>query len=263
MAEKPKLGLVIDKIFHDENHWCSATTYYLVEAIKYIFDCFYIENQSDYEDKIDFLDVLISMEPGWAAPILKFNRTNSLKQKLSEIPSYILYSDPHANLWREEYFFNNNLDYILSYYYNPFKYHFKHVSPKNLVHFPWAIPDHWVNDLKINFNGNAKISCFGGHKSEAYSLRNWCREFSFVESYNNSGVENKAMTDSEYIKWLGQKDAAIAAGSDDVRFRLTVPKYFEIPAQGVLLFRRKQMTLNCWVLSTWRTVWFLTNPTLK
>ncbi len=63
--------------------------------------------------------------------------------------------------------------------------------------------------------------------------------FPFVESAENSGVENKMMTDEEYFIWLSKLDAAIAAGSLDKKYRLTLPKYFEILSAGSLLFAQE------------------------
>jgi len=233
---KRRLGLVLNKDFHEKNQWCSATTFYLVEAIKSRFEYVYIQSQSDYEENLGSVDILISMEPGWASPVLELTRTSGLREKLSGIPSYIFYSDPHSGKWREDYFLNNGLDYVLTFYNGPIRYHFRKIPPNKLVHFPWSVPDQWVGNSPIRFNGQSKICCFGGSKSDAYVVRNWCRTFDFVESFANSGVENKIMTDDEYIDWLSQKDAAIAAGSDSVKYRLTVPKYFEIPAAGCLVF---------------------------
>ncbi len=239
VPEKQRLGLVIDRRFHEENRWCSATTFHLVEALKSGFDCVYIQNQRDYEEKLGDVDLLISMEPGWASPVLELTRTQALRGKLAGIPSYIFYSDPHANKWREDYFLKNGLDYVLSFYLAPFRHHFRRIQPAQLIHFPWAIPDCWISDAPIVFRGQSKICCFGGQKGEAYELRNWCRSFEFVESATNSGVENKVMSESEYIDWLQKKDAAIAAGSDSPKYRLTVPKYFEIAAAGSLLFAQQ------------------------
>ncbi|MFA5785358.1 MAG: hypothetical protein WC962_10820, partial [Phycisphaerae bacterium] len=197
--QKLKLGLVINRQFHEENRWCSATTYHLVEALKSRFDCIYIQNQQDYENSLGNIDFLISMEPGWAAPVLELSRTQPLREKLSKIPSYIFYSDPHANKWREDYFLKNSLGYVLTFYWGPFLYHFTNIPRSQLVHFPWPIPDRWLSDEPIVFNGGSKICCFGGQKSDAYELRNWCRGFDFVESADNSGVENKVMSESQYI----------------------------------------------------------------
>jgi FkbM family methyltransferase len=244
-GDPPVLGLVLNRQFHEENRWCSATTYHLVEEIKRHFQCVYIEDQQDYEKCLGDLDVLLSMEPGWAAPRLEFVRTPESQVRLAAIPSYILYSDPHANQWRQEYFLSNRLDYVLSYYRAPFLRHFRQIPPDRMIHFPWAIPDDWISQDPIRFSGQRGIACFGASQGPAYSVRNWCRGFPFVTSTANSGVENKLMSDLEYVEWLRRHDAAIAAGSDAPQYRLTVPKYFEIAAAGALLFAQETDDLEC------------------
>lgn len=234
-----RLGLVLDLAFHQQNKWVSATTRYLVEAIMDAYDCRTIQSQQDYEESIGDCNALLSMEPGWASPKLDFTLTPGLREKFSQIPTYIYFSDPHANLWRQDYFLQHGFQYLLSFYYYPLRFHFRRIPEDRIVHLPWAVPDKWIGDNPVQFHGQRKICCFGGQKSEAYALRNWCRQFDFVESNLNSGCENKVMTDMEYIRWLSTKDACIAAGSDDPKYRLTVPKYFEIAASGALLLAQE------------------------
>jgi FkbM family methyltransferase len=236
---KARLGLVLDKRFHQEGRWVSALTPRLVEALQSRFDCCWIENQRDYEAQLGDLDALLSMEPGWAAPRLDFARTAQLRAKLASIPSYIMYSDPHDNAWREDYFLNSGLGFVLAYFWSPTFYHFRRLPPGRVVHFPWSIPDDWLSDEPVRFRGQTQLLCFGAAQHEAYAVRNWCRGFPFVASAPNSGVENKVVSDADYLGWLASHDAAIAAGTDDPRYRLTVPKYFEIAAAGSLLFAQE------------------------
>lgn len=231
-----RVGLVIDKAFHDSNRWVSATTPYLVNKIMNHFKCSIITSQVEYELSLPEVDVILSMEPGWAAPLINFNRTKAIKDELSRKCSFILYSDPHKDKWREDYFLKNNLDYILAYYDSPTKYHFSKVPHNRIVHFPWCVPDHWIPHNLITCKNQNKLAIFGAQHHDAYTTRNWCRQFSFVENNNLSGVENKILSSEEYILKLQTYDAAIAAGSEDLKYRLTMPKYFEIPATGSLLF---------------------------
>ena len=239
-----RLGLILNRDFHFQNRWVSALTPRLVEGILRRFHCCWIQTQQEYESCLGDVEALLSMEPGWAAPRLEFGCTASLREKLASIPSCIFYSDPHDKSWREEYFLENRLDYVLAYYDVPTRRHFRRLPAERIVHFPWAIPDESIAGGPIRLRSHLKIACFGASAHEAYELRNWCRAFPFVDSTTNSGVENKAMTDDEYLRWLATRDAAIAAGSDSARYRLTVPKYFEIPAAGALLFAQETEDLE-------------------
>ncbi|RMG44543.1 MAG: glycosyltransferase, partial [Acidobacteria bacterium] len=231
-----RLGLVLHREFHEQGRWVSALTPRLIDELCRRHEVCWIGDQRTYEAVLGDLDALFSCEPGWAAPKLDFSRTPALRAKLAEIPSYITFSDPHDNRWRERYFLRSGLGFVLGYYYEPTLRHFRRLPPERLVHFPWAVPDEWIGREPIVFRGQERIACFGASRHEAYTVRNWCRTFPFVDSRANSGVENKVMTDEEYAAWLATLDAAIAAGSDDPRYQLTTPKYFEIAAAGALLF---------------------------
>ena len=234
--DKLRVGLILFKQRHYEKKWTCALTPRLVEGILERLNCAWVESQQDYEQCIDEVDAFISMEPGWAAPILEFTRTRALRIKLAEKPAFIFMSDPHYGKWRQKYFLKNRFDYILAFYYFPTLFHFRKIPAERLIHFPWSLPDEWIFRGDITYSGETRIACFGAGNHEAYSIRNWCRTFPFVEGTYNSGVENKVMTDEEYIDWLRNKDAVIAAGSDDPKYMLTTPKYFEIAASGALLF---------------------------
>lgn len=234
-----RVGLVLDREFHESNRWVSATTPYFVNSILQQFECSTISSQAEYEAVLPGVDVILSMEPGWAAPVLDFNRTKAIKDEFNKKSSFILFSDPHKDKWREDYFINNNIDYILAFYDAPTKYHFKKISHERILHFPWFVPDHWITHCKIDCRGQNNIAIFGAQHHDAYSVRNWCRNFPFVENNPFSGVENKVLSGEEYILKLQSYDAAIAAGSEASEYRLTMPKYFEIPAAGALLFAQR------------------------
>ena len=234
--EDRNVGLVLDSTFHHKNKWACALTPFLIDGIRSGFRTTLIQNQTEYEEKVHELDALISMEPNWASPVINYSRTNALRKKIQSIPSFIYMSDPHGHKWRQEYFLRSGLAKIITPYYSPFRLHFNQICKEKILHFPWALPDHWTDSIKLRFHAQNTISCFGGSNNEAYSLRNWCKKFDFVTPSYNSGCENKSMTDKEFFRWLSTWDAAIAAGSDDTKFLLTTPKYFEIPASGALLF---------------------------
>jgi hypothetical protein len=229
----PKLdsdfGLVINWDFHTQKKWVSALTPYLVDAIVAEFNPIIIDSQRQYNRYKKQLKYIVSVEPGWAAPILKFD-TNI------EATKAVFYSDPHLNTdFRRKYFFENNFSYVFSYYHSPFFYHLPDFPPEKFVHMPWAIPDQFIN-VKAIEQRNTDVVIFGGKGSDAYDVRNWCREQPGIINYNNSGVENKKMTDEEYFAWLSEFDAIVAAGSSNPKYDLVTPKYFEIASAGALLF---------------------------
>jgi FkbM family methyltransferase len=235
---KVRLGLVLEKEFHDRNRWTTIVTPALIDGILGRFDIRWIQNQADYEAQLGDVEALLSFEAGWGAPVLELTRTPALRQKLQSLPSYMFYSDPHGKKWREDYVLNG-LDFALAFYDAPTRHHFRRLPSERLVHFPWAIPDSWIGHGPLVCMGAPQLTVFGAGEHEAYALRNWCRTFPFVESCANSGCENKAMTNEGYLQWLASRDAIVAAGSDDPRFRLTTPKYFEIAAIGALLFAQE------------------------
>jgi glycosyltransferase involved in cell wall biosynthesis/SAM-dependent methyltransferase/predicted O-methyltransferase YrrM len=235
---KTRVGLVLDREFHEQNRWTTAVTSHLVNGILKRFNCCWIQNQADYENHLGDIDVLLSLEAGWGAPILSLTKTHALRDKLRSVVSYMFYSDPHGKKWREAYVLDA-IDFLLAFYDAPTRYHFNRLPSERLVHFPWAIPDEWIGRAPLSHRGTNRLTVFGASSHEAYSTRNWCRGFSFVESCTNSGCENKAMTEKDYLRWMASKDAVIAAGSDDPRYRLTTPKYFEIAAMGSLLFAQE------------------------
>lgn len=239
-----KIGLICNREFHEQRRWVSATFPYLLERIIRFFPCHWIQNQKDYEEAVGEIDVLLSMEPGWAAPRIEFKRTASLSEVLKNLTSFIIYSDPHENKWREDYFLCNGIDRVLALYDQPTRYHFKRIPGDRLIHFPWAVPDHWLAiDIHL-VRLQRQITLYGAKNHPAYELRNWCRQFSFVDSKPYSGCEHKQLTSEQFAAWLRTQDAVVAAGSDDLRYRLTVPKYFEVPAAGALLFAQETDDLS-------------------
>lgn len=223
------MAFVIDWKFHQSNKWVSALTPYLVEAIVKEFKPIIISSQKEYDRNKHKIDKIISMEPGWAAPKLKYD--TKLNQKIG-----IFLSDPHSKTdWLVDYVNSNNITHVLSYYHSPFFYHFPEFPQSKFVHVPWSIPDQFVSNIEPSYR-NSEVAIFGGKGSDAYDVRNWCREQKEVTNYTNSGVENKKMTDEEYFRWLSDFDAIVAAGSSYPIYEMVTPKYFEIASAGALLF---------------------------
>lgn len=228
MIKNSEIGLVIDFKKHKDKKWTSALSSYLIEELIKKFDPHIITNQFDYFRKKNKLRYIISLEPGWAAPKIDYDVTRTCIKA-------VFYSDPHYQTKRRfDYFSNNEFDFVFSYYYSPFFFHFENFPEEKFVHLPWAIPEQFVNKSALNLK-NTDIVIFGAQNNDAYDVRNWCRMQEGVKNFSNSGVENKIMTDEEYFKWLAQFDAIVAAGSSRPEFDLVTPKYFEIAASGSLL----------------------------
>ncbi|MDO8445561.1 MAG: glycosyltransferase [Deltaproteobacteria bacterium] len=227
-GKRSDFGLVIDWKFHLKNRWVSAYTPYLVNAIVQQLNPIIISSQMEYEIYKKKLKYILSCEPGWAAPKISYDRR-------IECIKAVMYSDPHYQPEiRRKYFESNGFDYVLSFYKSPFFYHFKDFPESKFAHFPWAVPDQFISDQEIVVRSD-EVAIFGGKASDAYDVRNWCRQQSCVTNYELSGVENKKLIDEDYYKWLRQFDAIVAAGSLNPKYDLVTPKYFEIASAGALL----------------------------
>lgn len=228
LFKKSNYGLVINWEFHKRNKWASALSPYLVNAIIKKFNPIIITSQFEYSFYKNRLKYIISLEPGWAAPKITYDK------HLNHIVG-VFVSDPHNKIdWFQKYIEENKINYVFSYYNYPFFYHFPDFPKEKFFHFPWAIPDQFISTNKL-FVRNSEISIFGGKNSNAYDTRNWCRDQEGITCFDNSGVENKKMKDSEYFLWLTNFDAIIAAGSSNPIYDLVTPKYFEIAAAGALV----------------------------
>lgn len=227
-SSNTRFALIINWKFHKQNKWVSALTPYIVDAIIKEFNPIIISSQLKYNLVKNKLKYIISMEPGWAAPRIEYDRKIDCEKA-------VFYSDPHYEPeQRFKYFMDNHFDFVFSYYKSPFFRHFKNFPEDKFVHMPWAIPNDLISKHQIS-NRNNDVVIFGAQHSEAYDIRNWCRMQNSVIAYDNSGVENKKMTDKEYFSWLAQFDAIVAAGSSNPDYNLVTPKYFEIASSGALL----------------------------
>jgi hypothetical protein len=232
LRSNSEFGLVMNQRFHEKRKWVSALTPYLVEAIIERFQPTIISSQLAYEIHKRHIRYFIVMEPGFAAPRIKYDRRSTAVKA-------VFYSDPHYEPARRfKYFQDNCFDYVFSFYFYPFWRHFPTFPKEKFVHFPWSIPDRFLPTRDIRVRG-ADVVIFGAQKGGAYDMRNWCRNQSGVSGYDFSGVENKKMSDEEYFEWLSTWDAIIAAGSSDPKYDLVTPKYYEIAASGALLFGQK------------------------
>ncbi len=231
------VGLVIDWRFHKRRGWVSIFAPFLVEAFIKRYDPVLLTSQLDYHLHKKKLRFILAMEPGWAAPKLRYDRNQ-------RHTICVMASDPHNKTdWFQEYVFANNITYVLSQYYSPFFYHFPSFPPERFIHFPWAVPDQFLTPPPPSCRSN-NVVLFGGRQSDAYDVRNWCRQQPGVTVYPYSGVENKALSDEGFFQWLARFDAVIAAGSSLPQYDLVTPKYFEIPAAGALLIGQRCTDLS-------------------
>lgn len=232
-----EIGLVIDWKFHKGNKWVSTFAPHLVQAIIKEFNPVIINSQHKYQWHRKKIKCIISMEPGWAAPKLTYD-------KLPGQLILMLASDPHnKTAWFQDYVIDNDIDFILSQYYNPFFYHFPDFPTERFVHFPWAVPDQYLSSNEI-IHRTDEVVIFGGQHSDAYDIRNWCRKQQGIKSFSFSGCEDKRLSDTEYYIWLTQFDAIVAAGSSLPQYDLVTPKYFEILAAGALLIGQECKDLS-------------------
>ncbi|GBG57997.1 hypothetical protein SPFL3102_01717 [Sporomusaceae bacterium FL31] len=223
-----EFGLVIDWNFHTNNRWVSALTPYLVNALVEEFRPIIISSQLEYELHKRKIKYIVSMEPGWAAPKIVYD-----KKQRHVVGVFV--SDPHNKTdWFQSYVEKNDISFAFSLYNKPFWRHFPNFMKSKFVHMPWAIPDQYISHHEISVR-NSEVVIFGAKNSDAYDIRNWCREQAGVVNYDLSGVENKQLSDEEYFHWLTTFDAIIAAGSSNPIYDLVTPKYFEIAASGALL----------------------------
>lgn len=223
------VGLVIDWKFHRQNRWVSIFMPQLVRSFVDKFSPHIISSQLEYDLLKKKLKLIISMEPGWAAPRIKYDG------KMEHVICVVV-SDPHNKTeWFADYVWKNGFDYVLSLYRSPFFHHFPNFPQEKFIHFPWAVPDAFISESPLNVR-LTDVAIFGGKNSDAYDVRNWCRQQKGVQDFYFSGVENKILSNASYFDWLGKLDAAIAAGSSLPKYDLVTPKYFEIPAAGALLF---------------------------
>ena len=234
----PKVGLILDLNFHLSNKWTVSVTPYLINAIIKELNCIIIQNQKDYDKYKNDLDVIIAGEPGRRAPHIKYVKN---KPRLK----YASMSDPHSKTveW-QNYFLENDFSYTLAYYYHPTIFYLRKIPKDKIIHWPWAIPDQFIDEKEVKIRNQNYILIFGAAKGEAYETRNWCKSFNFVKSMNYSGVENKVLFGEEYFKWLSKYDAVVAATSLDLSWRYVVAKYFEIASAGGLLFAQEAEDLK-------------------
>lgn len=228
LVNQSRFGLVLNWDFHLKNKWVSAYTPFLIRAIIQALNPVIIDSQLLYNLKKRNIDTILSFEPGIQSPRITYDKSVDCRKG-------IIYSDPHyKSQERFRYFDENGFDLVFSLYKRPFFRHFKGFPKEKFVHWPWAVPDQFISGHPLRAR-SSEVAIFGGRQSDAYDVRNWCREQSCVKNFEFSGVENKQLDDVGYYRWLTEFDAIVTAGSSDPIYDLVTPKYFEVAAAGALL----------------------------
>lgn len=226
LFQRRDVGFVVDWDRYRNNGFFSAMTPFLIEAILKGFWPTIISSQAEYNRHKKKLKKIISIELG--VPTIQYDTD-------LDCVKVLFHSDPHFEPEkRSRYFTENRFNYVLSFYKAPFFYHNPGFDLHKFIHFPWAVPDALIYTGPIKYRGD-EIAIFGGAGSDAYDVRNWCRQQPGITNYEYSGVENKTLDNKKFYHWLHQFDAIVAAGSSNPMYDMVTPKYFEIMAAGALL----------------------------
>lgn len=227
-----RYGLVLNWGLHQSDNWTAACYPVFVERFIKRFDPVVITGQREYDRRAEELEHIFAFG-------VRNKKGPTLEYDINLNQTVLMFaSDPHdRSEYLHDYIRENEIDYVLTPFYNPFLYHIPGIDEERLVHFPWPVPDkHIINPDAIEYHGDEAVHISGASGSGAYELRDWCRNHPDVAEHANSGTQNKTMTNSEYYMWLRNFDASIAAGSLCEQWQYVVPKYYEIPAAGSLLF---------------------------
>lgn len=237
-SKRPKTGYIFNLHRLINNEYTIVSTPYRVKRIIEELNCVIITSQRELKKYADSLDVIFSAEPGWEAPFLNFDCCASL-------PKFLFKSDPHQKPeYYYRYFSENRFDFMVTPYLHPTLYYFPRLKKEQLVHFPWSVPEPFLENINVKKNNSNKLLTFGAYQHDSYATRRWCEQFDFVTFAHFSGVENKRLWGKSYHQWLNSYDAAVAATSLAPQWRYTVAKYFEIPASGALLFAQETDDLD-------------------
>lgn len=225
-------GLVLNWGLHRQDHWTAAWYPFFVKRFIEHFDAQIVTSQRSYERKADDLEYLFAFgSRNMKGPTLNYN--TELNQT-----TLLFVSDPHnQSEFLDRYIKDNEIDRVVSPYYHPVLHHLTNLEEERLEHFPWPVPGEFVVDpAEVEHQNDDVLRVSGAGGSEAYEVRDWIREQPMVKGYQNSGTQNKIMSNQEYYEWLRSFDCQVAAGSLKNHWQYVVPKYYEIAAAGSLLF---------------------------
>lgn len=233
-----RVGLVLNWGLHQRGDWTVAEYPFFVRKFIKKFDPVIITSQKEYDRHRGQLDNIFAFGArNNKGPTLEYRGDQTV---------LLFASDPNNRPdWLHSYIKNNNINYALTPYYQPFLNHIPEFDESNLIHFPWAVPDEFVIDPElIDYNGDEYVAITGASGSEIYEIRDWCRSQTGVKSFQTSGHRDKRFTHKGYYTWLRDFDAMIAAGSFNKQWQYLFAKYYEIPAAGALLFAQYAEDLN-------------------
>lgn len=221
---------------HQVNHWPVAEYNYLVTELIERHNPVILPTQSEYDRLKEHISDIITFEPdSYLAP--KINYDNSKDHTIGLITGHPHDKDEQFG----RYIADNNINHLLSRYYDPLLSYFPEIDESKITHFPWAVPDQYViPEDEIRFHNHGHVTIFGKTSDHPmYETRGDCRNNRFVtdvRSIETSKNDSKPLSDKEYYHWIRNFDAVIAAGSFQPKYQYTFAKYFEIPAAGSLLF---------------------------
>lgn len=223
-------GFVIHWNQYKQGRLGIAQTPFFVEAFVDEFDPVVLTTQRSYEYHKNHLDAIFMYMPGGRAPLIEFDSDQ-------DHTICALLGDPHSDIERREnYVIQNDIEYVLTQYYSPFKRHFSRWDEYKLVHFPWAMPESFIIDADEISLDDRRLVVLGDAGGEPYETREWCSEFPFVSDPHRDTFANKTYSRGGYYEWLRNFDAVVAANSLSDDFRYVTAKFTEIPAAGALLF---------------------------
>jgi hypothetical protein len=236
--KKSRVGLVLNWGLHQKDNWTVAQYPFFVKKFIERFDPLIITSQKVYDRHCEHLDSVFAFGArNNKGPTLCYHGDQTV---------LLFASDPNnKSKWLHSYINENNIDYALTPYYQPFLYYIPDFDDTKLIHFPWAVPKEFIVDPNsINYHEDDYIAITGASGNEIYEIRDWCRTQSNIKSFETSGHKNRRFSHSEYYKWLRNFDAMIAAGSFEKQWQYTFAKYYEIPAARTLLFAQYTADLD-------------------
>src|ERR1043166_3136106 len=112
------MGLIAHPEFLILDQSCCAITLSLVKALVRQFETKLIYNQATFDTHSPDVDFLLSLEADWAAPRIHWRKVGTRRWNRYK-PCYLCASDPHLRNGREDYVLNEEIDFLLAYFWHP------------------------------------------------------------------------------------------------------------------------------------------------